>query len=102
MSIASFRWAVATTLARWSKYRLYRPIKGLLALLLVGLAAWFSYSFGEKQGTVKGIVKGIDMYHSMCYNNGGIVILDGQVVGCGALGEVPKKELDNFDKRKYT
>lgn len=98
MSIASFRWAVATTLARWSKYRLYRPIKGFLGLSVVLGCTALGYHTGKTDGREEGI----DMYHKMCYNNGGIVIIEGQVVGCGALGEVPKKELDNFDKRKYT
>lgn len=86
------RWAVATRVAALSKYRLYRPIKALLALSVLVGVSWFSYS----QGKTSGIVQGVDFYHHMCYDNGGMIIDEaGRVVVCKGLTQM---SLDNPKK----
>lgn len=90
-----FRWSVATTLARWSGNRLYRPIKALLGLSLVVALSSLSWAVGVRSGQREGV----DFYHSMCYNNGGMIIDEqGRAVVCSPLTQIPKKELDNFQK----
>ena len=96
MSFSSFKWSVATILARWSVKPWYRPIKGLLALLLVCLMAWFSYN----QGKTQGIIAGVDAVITMCYNVGGMIVTeDGHAIVCGPLTQVPHEELDKFNKK---
>lgn len=85
-----FRWQMATTLAKWSKYRLYRASKAILGLCLLASASLVGYNYGKTQG----IVEGVDFYHSMCYNNGGLVIDEqGRAVVCSPLTQIPKQEM---------
>ena len=96
MSLAGFKWAMATTLAKCSVKPWYRPIKALLALLLVCLTAWFSYS----QGKTQGIITGVDAVITMCYNVGGMIVTEeGHAFVCGPLTQVPHEELDKFNKK---
>ena len=96
MSFSSFKWSVATTLARWSVKPWYRPIKGLLALSVVLGCSWFAYS----QGKTQGIITGVDAVITMCYNVGGMIVTeDGHAIVCGPLTQVPHEELDKFNKK---
>jgi hypothetical protein len=89
------QWALATKVAALSKYRLYRPIKGLLGALLVSGVAFFGYQKGKEDGQTEGV----DFYHHMCYDVGGIVIdKEGRAVQCARLSQIPKKELDNYSR----
>lgn len=91
-----FRWAVATTIAKWSGKRWYRPIKGLLALSVLVGCSWFAYS----QGKTTGQEEGVDFMLQMCYANGGFVMNEaGQTIVCGPLTQVPQEELDKFSKK---
>lgn len=93
---AGFKWVVATTLAKWSGKRWYRPIKSLLALFIVLGCSWFAYS----QGKTEGQIEGVDFMLRMCYDNGGFVMNEaGQTIVCGPLTVVPEVELDNFNKK---
>ena len=94
--LSETKWAVATTLAKWSGERWYRPIKGLLALSVVVGCSWFSYS----QGKTQGIIAGVDAVIAMCYNVGGMIVTEeGHAIVCGPLTQVPQEELDKFSKK---
>jgi hypothetical protein len=92
----ALRWAMATTLARWSGNRLYRPIKALLALSVLAIFTGAGYYQGKKVGTTEGV----ELYHSMCYNVGGFIVdEEGRAVQCAPLTQLPKKEVEGFNKR---
>ena len=89
-----FRWALATRVAALSKYRLYRPIRALAGLLLVAGVGFGGFHYGKQAGQEEGV----DFYHHMCYDVGGVVIdREGRAVQCAPLSQIPKKELDNFN-----
>jgi hypothetical protein len=48
-----FKWSVATTLARWSGNRFYRPIKALLGALLVVGAVATTYLYAKTVGMLQ-------------------------------------------------
>ncbi len=79
---------VAKTLNKWLKGALC----GFLALFL----CCASYVWGHSNG----VDKGVDAYHSVCYNSGGIVLDEstGTAVQCSPLTKLPQKELDNLQK----
>jgi len=91
-----FRWAVATTLAKWATKPWYRPIKGLLALSVVLGCSLLAYDKGKTQG----IITGVDAVITMCYNVGGMIVTEeGHAIVCGPLTQVPHEELDKFNKK---
>ena len=95
-TIASVKWSVATTLARWSGNKLYRPVKALLALSVLAIFTCAGFYQGKKVGTIEGI----ELYHSMCYNVGGFIVNEqGEAVQCTPLTQLPKKEVESFNKR---
>ncbi len=92
--------AVATTLARWSPYRSYKAVKGLLALSILMGCSFFAYHQGKTVGRTLGQVEGVDFLLQACYHNGGFVMNEaGQTIVCGPLTQVPQEELDNFKKK---
>jgi len=100
MSLAGFKWAVATTLARWSPYRSYKAAKGLLALSIVLGCTALGYHTGKTDGRTLGQVEGVDFLLQACYHNGGFVMNEaGQTIVCGPLTQVPQEELDKFSKK---
>lgn len=88
-----FRWGVATTLARWSKYPAYGRSKALLASLLVAFYGWCTYQYAFSAGTKVGAAAGLTAYHEMCYNNGGFVAIEEKVVVCMPLTSLPPSEV---------
>lgn len=98
--LSETKWAMATTLAKWSGKRWYRPIKGLLALSVVVGCSLFAYYQGKTVGRTLGQVEGVDFLLQACYHNGGFVMNEaGQTIVCGPLTQVPKEELDKFSKK---
>lgn len=96
---SEFRWSVATTLARWSKYRLYGFVKGVLWALLLAAACVGGNMYGKHSGATAAV----DSYHSMCYNNGGLVIDEqGRAVVCGPLTQIPQQEIAPWKERGLT
>ncbi len=59
-----------------------------IAILML-LLAILAKMAGEEQG--------IDKFHKMCYDVGGLHIAkDGTVIACNATGVIPKPELNKF------
>lgn len=96
-----FRWGVATTLARWSKYPAYGHSKALLASLLVAFYGWGTYQYAFSAGTKVGAAAGLTAYHEMCLNYGGYVVdqTTGSVVECKGLGQISEDEMKKEFKR---
>ena len=94
--LSETKWAMATTLARWSPYRSYKAVKGLLALSVVLGCSLLAYDKGKTQG----IITGVDAVITMCYNVGGMIVTEeGHAIVCGPLTQVPHEELDKFNKK---
>lgn len=75
-----------------------RLVGAFAALVGASLVAGGAYFLGKKQG----IQEGIDMYHQMCYDIGGITVdSEGRAVLCAKIGQLSKKELDREIKARY-
>ena len=72
-------------IAMWSRKTI---LGAILALLGVSVGGWY----GWKTAYSKGLEEGVDFYHQMCYNNGGVVFDEqGRVVLCGPLTQIPEE-----------
>ncbi len=71
----------------WSKKLI---LGAFLALLGVSVGGWYLW----KTAYHKGVVDGVDFYHSMCYNNTGpgfVYDEQGRVVVCGRLTQLQEE-----------
>ncbi len=76
-----------------------RLLGAFLALLGLLGTNYLSYSTGKTHGTIEGV----EFFHHMCYNNGGMVINEaGEAVLCAPLVKIPEEEMKPLDNLKNT
>jgi hypothetical protein len=88
-------WVARVVLTPTSK----RLVGAFLALLGLLGTHWLAYQTGKTHGNIEGI----DFYHHMCYNRGGMVINEaGEAVLCTPLVKIPKEEMKPLDNLNNT